>query len=113
MSNDVMNIIGHLTYENVMGLKVGLPSELVMISSSAEIDEAIMEDCREIEGHIRDGGYIVPGSMEMVSRSLGMNPDSETRDMVVFMVELRCLKVFVGNGDKVPCRIRTITKMGA
>jgi hypothetical protein len=51
--------------------------------------------------------------MEMVSRSLGMNPDSETRDMVVFMVELRCLKVYVGNGDKVPCRIRTITKMGA
>jgi hypothetical protein len=56
MSNDVMNIIGHLTYENVMGLRVGLPSELVMISTSAEIDEAIMEDCRAIEGHIRDGG---------------------------------------------------------
>lgn len=71
-----------------------------------------MEDCRTLEGRIRDGGYIVPGSMELVSRSLGMTPDSDTADIVVFRVEVRCLQVFVGNGDSVPCRVRTITKMG-
>lgn len=76
--------LSNVTHEKILGLKAWLPSVMVMTSAPADINKILLSQMVEaVEGKIRDGGWIVPGTLEMVSRSTGYMPDSETSDKVL------------------------------
>jgi len=84
----------------------------VNLRNCAEIDENILREIRQIEGYCISCGYVKPGSVSLISRSIGttntVNNSGNIYYNVVFSADI--FKPFVG--QKLNCIVDKINKLG-
>lgn len=84
----------------------------VNLRNCAEIDENILRQIQQIEGYCISSGYVKPGSVSLISRSIGttntVNNSGDIYYNVVFSADI--FKPFVG--QKLNCIVDKINKLG-
>ena len=90
------------------------PNDLLTKEKASSIDEILLERLRtKIEAKCISSGYVKPGSLEILHRSMGSAENGRFTGNYLFFVKLRCKVFHPETGAPIECRVLKVNKMGA
>ncbi len=90
------------------------PKELNIIRSTDEIKEVIETKLKEIhEGKCNANGYIRPGSIKLLAKSMGVAENGKFTGNLVFDCKFSCEILYPTGGLEIDVMVVKVNKMGA
>lgn len=90
------------------------PAELAMIRSPENIKNILLDKLREKhEGRCNANGYIRPGSINLLARSMGVAENGRFTGNLMFDCKMKCEILYPVAGAVVEAQVLKVNKMGA
>lgn len=90
------------------------PSEINSIASSNTIKEILLTKLKEkYEGRCNANGYIRPGSLDILARSMGVAENGRFTGNLLYDCKVQCEVLYPTAGAEFDARIIKVNKMGA
>ncbi len=90
------------------------PSELNAISSADTVKEILLTKLKDKhEGKCNANGYVRPGSVEILGRSMGVAENGRFTGNLMFDCKIQCDVLYPTAGSEFDARVIKVNKMGA
>ena len=90
------------------------PAEINMIRSPENIKNILLDKLREKhEGKCNANGYVRPGSIELLARSMGVAENGRFTGNLMYDCKIKCDELYPTGGSVVDAIVLKVNKMGA
>jgi DNA-directed RNA polymerase subunit E'/Rpb7 len=90
------------------------PSDLNRISQKEGIKAILVTKLKEkLEGKCHTNGYIKPGSLEIIGRSMGIAENGRFTGNILYDCKIKCDVIFPTGGSEIDALVIKVNKMGS